>query len=66
MPAFQHFFDDDPRGVTKGEAGVPNRQFEAIYQYLMTKGTRITPPTEAWWLGKDPINTIEIIEGKRR
>ena len=66
MPAFQHFFDDDPRGVIKGEAGVPNHQFEAIYQYLMTKGTRITPPTEAWWLGKDPIHTIEIIEGKRR
>jgi len=25
----------------------------------MTKGTRITPPTQAWWLGLDPINTKE-------
>ncbi len=33
-------------------------------QYLMTKGTRITPPTQAWWLGKDPIKTKEIIEGR--
>lgn len=66
MPAFQHFFDNDPRGTRKGETGVPNVKFEAIYQYLMTKGTRITPPTQAWWLGKDPINTIEIIEGQKR
>jgi cytochrome c oxidase cbb3-type subunit II len=66
MPAFQHFFDDDPRGNAPGRIGIPNYQFEAIYQYLMTKGTRITPPTEAWWLGKDPIKTKEIIEGKRR
>lgn len=65
MPAFQHFFDADPRGTPKNETGVPNYRFEAIYQYLMTKGTRITPPTEAWWLGKDPIKTIEIIEGRR-
>ena len=32
----------------------------------MTKGTRITPPTQAWWLGKDPIQTLEIIEGKKK
>ncbi|WP_068467639.1 cbb3-type cytochrome c oxidase subunit II [Candidatus Protochlamydia phocaeensis] len=66
MPAFQHFFDNDPRGTGKSTIGIPNHQFEAIYQYLMTKGTRITPPTQAWWLGKDPINTKEIIEGQRK
>lgn len=66
MPAFRHFFDDDPRGTAKNLTGIPNVHFEAIFQYLMTKGTRITPPTQAWWLGKDPVNTKEIIEGKRR
>lgn len=66
MPAFQHFFDDDPRGTGRGQIGIPNYRFEAIYQYLMTKGTRITPPTEAWWLGKDPVQTKEIIEGKKK
>ena len=65
MPAFQHFFDSDPRGTSKS-VGIPNYRFEAIYQYLMTKGTRITPPTQAWWLGKDPIKTKEIIEGRRK
>jgi cytochrome c oxidase cbb3-type subunit II len=66
MPAFQHFFDNDPRGIGKGKVGIPNQQFEAMYQYLMTKGTRITAPTEAWWLGKDPVQTKEIIEGKKK
>lgn len=66
MPAFQHFFDDDPRGTGKSTIGIPNHRFEAIYQYLMTKGTRITSPTQAWWLGKDPIKTKEIIEGQRK
>jgi cytochrome c oxidase cbb3-type subunit 2 len=66
MPAFQHFFDNDPRGTGKSLIGIPNYRFEAIYQYLMTKGTRITPPTQAWWLGKDPIKTKEIIEGQRK
>lgn len=65
MPAFQHFFDDDPRGTSKSIAGIPNAKFEAIFQYLMTKGTRITPPTKAWWLGKDPVQTKELIERKR-
>lgn len=65
MPSFQHFFDFDPRGTGKLITGIPNYKFEAIFQYLMTKGTRITPPTQAWWLGKDPINTIAIIEGKK-
>lgn len=65
MPAFQHFFDYDPRGTTKSEVGIPNHKFEAIFQYMMTKGTRITPPTEAWWIGKDPIQTKEVIEGRR-
>lgn len=64
MPAFRHFFDADPRGTGKSTTGIPNYKFEAIYQYLMTKGTRITPPTQAWWLGKDPIRTKEIIEGR--
>ena len=66
MPAFQHFFDNDPRGTGKSAIGIPNYRFEAIYQYMMTKGTRITPPTQAWWLGKDPIKTKEIIEGQRK
>jgi len=44
---------------------VPNCTFEALYQYLMTKGTRITPPNEAWWQGKDPIHTLSIINGQR-
>ena len=65
MPAFRHFFDNDPRGTSNNLVGIPNYKFEAIYQYLMTKGTRIFPPTEAWWLGKDPIQTIEIIEGRK-
>lgn len=65
MPAFQHFFDFDPRGTSKSVNGIPNYKFEAIFQYLLTKGTRITPPTEAWWLGKDPIDTKAIIEGRK-
>lgn len=64
MPAFHHFFDEDPRGTSKSPYGVPNYKFEAMFQYLMTKGTRITPPTQAWWLGKDPLRTIDIIEGR--
>lgn len=66
MPSFQHFFDFDPRGTSKAITGIPNYRFEAIFQYMMTKGTRITPPTQAWWLGKDPINTIAIIEGRKK
>jgi cytochrome c oxidase cbb3-type subunit 2 len=66
MPSFKHFFDEDPRGTSKTGIGLPNYQFEAIYQYLMTKGTRITPPDQAWWLGKDPVNTKAIIEGKKK
>ena len=66
MPSFRHFFDNDPRGTSKALTGVPNLKFEAIFQYLMTKGTRITPPSEAWWLGKDPVDTKAIIEGKER
>ncbi|MDP1836466.1 MAG: cbb3-type cytochrome c oxidase subunit II [Chlamydiales bacterium] len=65
MPSFRHFFDDDPRGQSKSQIGIPNYRFEAIFQYMMTKGTRITPPTKAWWLGKDPLKTTEIIEGKK-
>ena len=63
MPSFQHFFDDDPRGTPGAKVGVPNLQFEAIYQYMMTKGTRLTSPSKAWWLGQDPVNTKEIIDG---
>lgn len=66
MPSFRHFFDDDPRGVGRSTIGIPNHHFEAIFQYLMTKGTRITAPTQAWWLGKDPVQTKEIIEGRKR
>lgn len=65
MPAFQHFFDEDPRGTGQGQMGIPNYRFEAVFQYLMTKGTRITPPTQAWWIGKDPIKTKELIDGTR-
>lgn len=64
MPSFRHFFDNDPRGTSKSTIGIPNHQFEAIFQYMMTKGTRITPPTQAWWLGNDPVQTKEIIEGR--
>jgi len=65
MPSFQHFFDNDPRGTSRSDIGIPNIKFEAVFQYLMTKGTRINPPTEAWWLGKDPVHTKEIIEGRK-
>lgn len=65
MPSFRHFFDFDPRGTSKSEVGVPNYKFEAIYQYLMTKGTRITPPNKSWWTGRDPVDTLSIIEGKK-
>lgn len=65
MPSFKHFFDSDPSGINPSHM-IPNYKFEAIYQYLMTKGTRITPPTQAWWLGLDPIDTKAIIEGKKR
>lgn len=64
MPSFGHFFDNNPTGSPQNTYGVPNYKFEAIFQYLMTKGTRILPPTQAWWLGEDPIQTIDIIEGK--
>lgn len=64
MPSYKHFFDFNPRGSRKSEAGIPNHLFEAIYQYLMVKGTRITPPTEAWWLGKDPVQTLKIIDSE--
>ncbi len=64
MPAFKHFFDNDPRGMTPSVT-IPNHKFEAMYQFLMTKGTRITPPTQAWWNGMDPIDTKAIIEGKK-
>ncbi len=65
MPAMQHLFDYDPRGTGERTSRIPNYKFEALFQYLMTKGTRITPPTQAWWLGKDPVMTIEIIEGRK-
>jgi cytochrome c oxidase cbb3-type subunit II len=66
MPAFKHFFDNDPRGTSPTGVGIPNYRFEAVFQYLMTKGSRITSPNQAWWLGKDPVQTMEIIEGRRR
>jgi len=65
MPAFKHFFDNDPTGTARNPYGVPNYRFEAIYHYLMTKGTRIASPDQAWWLGKDPIQTLDIIEGRK-
>lgn len=65
MPSFKHFFDDDPSGTAPNPYSLPNYKFEAVFQYLMTKGTRITPPNQAWWLGRDPIQTIDIIEGRK-
>ncbi|GAB4226630.1 MAG: hypothetical protein Tsb0021_02810 [Chlamydiales bacterium] len=65
MPSFKHFFDDDPSGTDKSEIGIPNYRFEAVFQYMMTKGSRITPPTEAWWLGRDPVQTLQIINGEK-
>lgn len=62
MPAFRHFFDGDPRGSGKNQYNVPNWRFEAVFQYLMTKGSRITPPTQAWWLGRDPVNVLNILD----
>lgn len=64
MPSFRHFFDDDPSGTSPLGMGVPNVKFEAIYQYLMTKGTRLYPPTQPWWDGKDPVQTIYLIGGE--
>ena len=66
MPSFGHFFDNNPTGSPQNSYGVPNYKFEAVFQYLMTKGTRITAPTEAWWLGKDPVQAKAIIEGRKR
>lgn len=66
MPSFGHFFDNDPRGTSPIRPGIPNYKFEAIFQYLMTKGTRITPPNQAWWIGKDPVQTLQILEGRKR
>ncbi len=62
MPSFRHFFDE---GSDPALMGLPNRKFEAIFQFLQTKGTRITPPTQAWWQGKDPLKTTELIEVRR-
>ena len=61
MPSFRHFFEENPH-ASDTIVGTPNEQFEAIYQYMMTKGTRITPPTQGWWIGKDPVKTKELIE----
>jgi cytochrome c oxidase cbb3-type subunit II len=63
MPSFRHFFDHDPRGSGRNPYDVPNWRFEAVFQYLMTKGSRITPPTQAWWLGRDPVNVLNILDG---
>lgn len=64
MPSFRHFFDFDPRGTKVSQGYLPNLKFEAIYQYLMTKGTRMAPPDQAWWMGKDPMRTQDRIEKK--
>ena len=64
MPKFRHFFKHKTAETNEDNAMV-NQNFEAIYQYLMTKGTRITAPSSGWWIGKDPIKTKKIIEGER-
>ncbi|MDA8773820.1 cbb3-type cytochrome c oxidase subunit II [Chlamydiia bacterium] len=61
MPPFRHFFDNDPRGTSPNTTGVPNVKFEAIYQYLMTKGTRISSPDQAWWEDKATPRIIDLI-----
>ncbi len=65
MPSFRFLFDTDPRGSPRNPYGVPNYRFEALFQYLMTLGSRITPPTQAWWLGKDPLRVLDVIEGRK-
>lgn len=65
MPAYRHFFDKISQDASK-EVYQPNYQFEAIFQYLMTKGTRITPPNQAWWRGEDPAQIIRVINGTKR
>lgn len=65
MPEFRHFFHAPPTNDSEEVVGIPNEKFEAIFQYLMTKGTRITAPTQAWWEGKDPIQTVEILDGRK-
>lgn len=65
MPSFRHFFETDPAGSAASPFDVPNYLFEAVFQYLMTKGTRITSPNQAWWLGLDPVQTLDIIEGRK-
>lgn len=65
MPVFKHFFTSKTDARGRKVRGFSNYRFEAVYQYLMTKGTRITAPTEAWWKGEDPVQTKEIIEGKK-
>ena len=64
MPSFRHLFTYDSREISNALEGVPNMEFEALYQYLMTKGTRMTPPDQSWWDGKDPLQTTAIIEGR--
>lgn len=63
MPSFRHLFTYDPRGTSNAVEGVPNLEFEALFQYLMTKGTRMMPPNQSWWTGQDPLHTTGIIEG---
>lgn len=74
MPSFHHFFDATQPPLNTSSSSLlaeenippPNRQFEALYQYMMTKGTRITAPSQAWWLGKDPVDTKQIINGESK
>lgn len=63
MPSFRHLFTYDPRGTSNAVEGVPNLEFEALYQYMLTKGTRMMPPSQSWWTGKDPLHTTLLIEG---
>lgn len=64
MPVYRHFFDPNTKNKNLNQVGTPNLQFEAIYQYMMTKGTRITAPSQGWWIGKDPVQTKAIIDRK--
>lgn len=65
MPSYRHFFDFALSGTEPNETGIPSYRFEAVYQYLMTKGTRLSSPNRAWWRGGDP-RVRDLLEGKKK
>lgn len=65
MPSYRHFFDFATSGTDPNLTGIPSYRFEAVYQYLMTKGTRLTSPNKAWWRGGD-MRTRQVLERKKK